>query len=282
MYECIDYKVESSSALITLNRPDRLNALTHRALAELRHALSVAERSRDVTGVIITGAGRGFCAGMDIKTLVSASETGDGDIPALRSRDANTPGDPSMGRDFDSGFGYLMTLRKPIIAAVNGPCAGMGMSLTLFCDLRFASDDAYFVTSFAKRGLIAEHGQSWLLPRLVGPSRALDLLWSSRAVNAREAERIGLVDKVVSAADLIPQAVSYVSTLHDTSAPTSLMVMKRQVYRHMSMSLGQALSESDTLMQESIQRSDAREGAASYVEKRKPNFSRVEGPWGTK
>jgi enoyl-CoA hydratase/carnithine racemase len=278
MYECIEYRVEQASAIITLNRPDRLNALTHRALAELRHALALAEQSPDVTAIIITGAGRGFCAGMDIETLASASETGDIDIPALGKRDRETPGDPTMGADFESGLSYMFTLRKPVIAAVNGPCAGMGMSLALFCDMRFASDDSCFVTSFARRGLVAEHGQSWLLPRIVGPSRALDLLWSSRRIDAREAERIGLVDRTTTRADLIPQALLYVSILQEHSAPISLMVIKRQIYRHLNVSLGEALAESEGLMQESVRRRDAREGAESYVAKRRPQFSRIEVP----
>ena len=282
MYEFLGYQVGNNSAVITLNRPDRLNALTHSMLGELRHALRTAERNEDVTGIVITGAGRGFCSGMDVSTLVTASEAGNTDVPSLGQRDDLTPGDSSMGRDFVSGLAYLMTVRKPIIAAINGACAGLGMSLALFCDLRFASEGAFFVTSFARRGLIAEHGQSWLLPRLVGPSRALDLFWSSRRVDAQEAERIGLIDKIVGPADLIPHALAYISSLHNYSAPMSLMVMKRQVYRHMNMSLGEALSESDALMWESVRRSDAREGAESYLEKRKPNFARVDISYGAK
>lgn len=277
MYESIDYRITKTAALITLNQPSRLNALTHDMLAELRRAFAVAERDRGVTGIILTGAGRGFCAGMDMTTLVLSSQTGETGIPEnTDTPGVNTgPGDASMGRDFASGLAYLMTVRKPIIAAINGPCAGMGMSLALFCDIRFASHDAVFVTSFARRGLIAEHGQSWLLPRIVGPSRALDLLWSSRRVEADEAQRIGLVDKAVASEELIAHAERYIATLNDYCAPLSLMTIKRQVYRHMNMSLGDALAETDALMCESIKHGDASEGAASYLEKRKPIFERV-------
>lgn len=276
MYECLKYRIEQTSALITLNRPDQLNALTHQMLGELGHALAASESDRNVTAIIVTGTGRGFCAGMDISTLVTASETGDTNIPALGTRDAQTPGDASMGRDFASGLAYLMTVRKPIIAAINGACAGMGMSLALFCDLRFASETAFFTTSFASRGLVAEHGQSWILPRVIGPSRALDLLWSSRRVDAQEALRIGLVDRTLPPDELLTRALQYIAALNEYSAPASLMLMKRQVYRHMNMSLGEALSETEKLMRESLTRMDANEGAASFVEKRKPRFSRVD------
>jgi enoyl-CoA hydratase/carnithine racemase len=272
----IDYCVKKSSALITLNRPSELNALTHDMLADFRAAVAAAERNAEVIGIIVTGAGRGFCAGMDISTLVSSSETDPTGPPPPSPDDKTIPGDTSMGNDFASGLAYLMTIRKPVIAAINGPCAGMGMSLALFCDLRFASLDAVFVTSFARRGLTVEHGQSWLLPRIVGPSRALDLLWSSRRVGAQEAQQIGLVDRTVAPDELLTHAQDYIETLRDYSAPHSLMMMKRQVYRHMNASLGQAMSESDALMRETLSRDDAKEGVTSYLEKRKPKFARLD------
>jgi len=180
-----------------------------------------------------------------------------------------------MGEDFTSGFTYLMTIRKPVIAAVNGACAGLGMSIALLCDLRFCADSAKFVTSFSQRGLVAEHGQSWILPRVIGPSRALDLLWSSRRVLADEALQIGLVDRVYGADEVLSRAIEYVQQLADSAAPVSLQVMKRQIYRHMNMSLGDAMAESTQLMDESLLRDDFKEGVASFMEKRPPAFSKI-------
>lgn len=276
MYQQIEYRIEGSSAVVTLNRPVRLNALTAEALGELKDALTAAERDKDVTGVVVTGAGRGFCSGMDISTLLSTSSVDKSGLREETGKEADAPGDRSMGDDFSIGLSYLMTIRKPIIAAINGPCAGMGMSLALFCDLRIASDKAVFVTAFSRRGLVAEHGQSWLLPRVIGPSKALDLLWTSRRVEAPEAKAIGLVDELVTPEELIPYALNYINTLNDYTAPYSLMMMKRQVYRHLNMSLGAALVESDSLIRASIGRTDAQEGVASYLEKRKPKFARID------
>jgi enoyl-CoA hydratase/carnithine racemase len=163
------------------------------------------------------------------------------------------------------------------VAAVNGPCAGLGFAIALLCDLRFASDRAVFTTAFAQRGLIAEHGTSWILPRLVGPSRALDLLWSARRVEADEALRIGLVDRVLPHDALVNEARSYLETLAAKSSPTSIKLMKQQVYRDLMSSLGPAMKEANRMMLESLGREDFREGVTSYLEKRPPRFPRLGG-----
>ncbi len=171
MYQEIALAIDEPVATITLNRPEKLNALTARMLLELKHALAVAERDERVVGIVLTGAGRGFCAGVDMGELQRIQAAGD--IGAMQARtefDDAQPGDPGMGPDYTRGLTYLLTVRKPVIAAVNGPCAGMGFSLALFCDLRFAAEEAVFITAYAQRGLVAEHGTSWLLPRLLGPA----------------------------------------------------------------------------------------------------------------
>jgi enoyl-CoA hydratase/carnithine racemase len=180
-----------------------------------------------------------------------------------------------MGPDFLVTWGYLLTIRKPLIAAVNGPCAGLSFVIALLCDLRFASERARFTTSFSQRGLIAEHGISWVLPRLIGTSRALDLLWSARKIDAAEAERLGVVDRVVAHEALLPEARSYIENLAESCSPTSLMVMKQQVYRHLILPLGEAMEESNRLMTESLARPDFKEGVGSFVEKRPPRFGRI-------
>lgn len=276
MYESITLENVSSTAVLTFNRPASLNAFTYPMMDEFKHALATAEQDNTVTGIVITGAGRGFCAGMDMNALGTLSATGEQEgAESFKEKFKASPGDSSMGEDFTSGFTYLMTIRKPVIAAVNGACAGLGMSIALLCDLRFCADSAKFVTSFSQRGLVAEHGQSWILPRVIGPSRALDLLWSSRRVLADEALQIGLVDRVYGADEVLSRAIEYVQQLADSAAPVSLQVMKRQIYRHMNMSLGDAMAESTQLMDESLLRDDFKEGVASFMEKRAPAFSKI-------
>jgi enoyl-CoA hydratase/carnithine racemase len=274
-YQEILYSVDGPSAVITLNRPDALNALTNNMMTELKHALAAAEQDEQVVGIILTGAGRGFCAGMDMNAL-DAQATG-GDLSAgveVKKLDAD-PGDKSMGENFQVAFPYIMSIRKPIIVALNGACAGLGMSIALLCDMRFSSENGKFVTAFAQRGLIAEHGQSWILPRLIGSARALDLLWSSRKVAAEEAMQMGLVNRIIPQDELLNETKAYIQNLADNCSPTSLMMMKQQVYRHMNAPLGEAMKESNKWMAESLKRQDFKEGVASYLEKRSPAFDKI-------
>jgi len=276
MYRSIQLETVGSAAVITLNRPDSLNAFTYPMIVEFRHALSQAEKDDQVTGIVITGADRGFSAGMDMNALGTLSSGEQAERPNEDLQLSANPGDPEMGDDYISGFTYMMTIRKPIIAAVNGACAGLGLSIALLCDLRFASDNAKFVTAFSQRGLIAEHGQSWILPRVVGPSKALDMLWSSRRVLADEALEMGLIDKILSPDQLLDSALQYIDHLAQTAAPLSLKTMKKQVYRHLSMSLGDAMKESDQLMAASTAHDDFKEGVASFLERRLPDFQQLD------
>jgi len=274
MYEQILYDVTDSAAVITLNRPKQLNAWTDRMGAEVKHAMAQAEADPRVVAIILTGAGRGFCAGADMHLLKSISEGGGAEaIPTELS--AASPGDAAMGEAFRGTYTYLLSIRKPIIAAVNGPVAGMAVPIVACCDLRFAGSAASFTTSFSRRGLIAEWGASWVLPRLIGPAHALDLLYSARKIDAAEAERMGLVNRVVPAAELLAVCRRYVEDLAANCSPTSMMIMKRQVWQHLSVDLGHAEREAVGLMVESFKRPDFREGVTSYLEKRPPRFPRV-------
>ena len=165
MYEHIQYEVTDPVAIITLNRPDTLNAITARMQAELKHALAAAEKDEAVVGIVLTGAGRGFCAGADIGGLQA---TASGDAGGQRREDlsqfAATPGNPDMGDDFTVTFSYIPSLQKPLIAAINGACAGLGFVFACLCDMRFVEKQAKFTSAFVNRGLIAEHGSSWILP----------------------------------------------------------------------------------------------------------------------
>jgi enoyl-CoA hydratase/carnithine racemase len=274
MYEQVRYEIDGSAAVIELSRPDRLNALTHKMLSELRHAIAAAEDDARVVGIVLTGAGRGFSAGMDAQAL-AAGARGEGNLTASDNEYGVEPGDAAMGREFSVTYAYLLKVRKPIIAAINGPVAGLGLAIAALCDLRFASETAVFRTAFAQRGLVAEHGASWILPRLLGPSRALDVLWSPRKIDAKEALALGLVNRVVPGAELLREAKAYIEELAIWSSPASLMEMKQQVYRALQQPLDIAMNEANERMLQSFKRKDFAEGVGSFLENRKPSFPRI-------
>ena len=273
-YQDIIYQVDDPVAVIKFNRPDALNAFTSRMLAEIRHALAAAETDEKVVGIILTGEGRGFCPGMDMNALDAISDGNAGKTDDLAELKAK-PGDPELGDNFQVTYSYLMSIRKPVIAAINGACAGLGLAIASMTDLRIAERSAKFSTAFSQRGLIAEHGISWTLPRLIGSGNALDLLWSARKFTGEEAKEIGLAEKLVEDGESLATAIDYVRNLAASSAPKSLQVMKAQIYRHMNMQLGDAMRETNDWMAASLQRDDFREGVRSFIEKRPPNFERV-------
>ncbi len=262
MDQTVLYEVRGALALITLNRPDRLNALTTPMIAEILSLMRKAEADPAIFAIAVTGAGRGFCAGIDAEQLVVATTN---NIAAVADDDERIPG----------LFVELPSISKPIIAAVNGPAAGAGFILAMMCDLRFVAEGAVMTTVFSKRGLIAEHQSSYILPRLVGLSRALDLLWSSRRVDAAEAYRIGLADRTTPLEGLIPAIEAYVGDMAATVAPRAVTTTKAQVYRHLAVNLETAARETYKLVRTSLSHPDATEGAKSFIERRPPNFA----PW---
>jgi enoyl-CoA hydratase/carnithine racemase len=275
MYEEVLYDVSDPVATITFNRPDRLNALTARTQVELKHALVQAEEDERVVGIVVTGAGRAFSAGADMQALSAIAERAGFEEDASLADLEETIRGRETAREFRVTWSIIPSIRKPVIAAINGPVAGMSFAIATLCDLRFAAEGAVFTTSFSQRGLIAEHGLSWSLARIVGPSKALDLLWTARKFDADEALRIGLVDRVVPAAELLPAARDYVEELARNCSPTSISIMKHQVYLHMMRPLNEAMDESNRLMADSLARPDFKEGVASFLEKRSPDFPRV-------
>lgn len=275
MYEEIIYDVADGVAVITMNRPETLNALTDRTQAEIRHALDQSERTEDTIGTVLTGAGRGFCSGVDMNALGAMSEAGRR-LGAAHADLAADPGNPDNDPNFQIGAAYFLGLRKPLIAAINGACAGLGFSYAVFCDLRFVDRTARFATAFSQRGLIAEHGTSWILPRLIGPANALDILWTGRKFDGEEAGRIGLANRVCDPGECVNDARAYLREIADVAAPNSLMMMKRQIYRHLNAELRPAMEESNAWMDASLARGDFKEGVASFVERRPPKFAPVE------
>jgi enoyl-CoA hydratase/carnithine racemase len=274
-YEEVLYEVDDPVATITLNRPQALNAFTTRMGNELREALGEAERDPRVVGIILTGAGRGFCAGADMNMLSGISRGDDESTSATDSTTSATEvGDAGWGDDLRGTYTYLMSIPKPIIAAINGPIAGMAVPIALACDLRFMARDAVLTVAFSQRGLIGEWGSSWLLPRLVGTGVALDLLFSSRKVDGAECERVGLVNRAVDG-NVVDVARVYIADLAAHCSPTSLAVMKRQVYQQLHAGLGPAEREAQALMVESFGRPDFTEGVQSFLQKRPPAFRRL-------
>jgi len=276
MYAEIRYEVEDPVATITLHRPEKLNALTDRTLQELQHAVASAERDPRVVGIVITGAGRAFCAGVDTQALARIRDAGT--AAAMREEtelERLEVGDPELGEDFRHGWAVLLSVRKPVIAAVNGAAAGLGFSIAMFCDLRFMSENAFFLPSFAQRGLVAEHGTSWVVPRLIGPSKALDVFWSNRRISAAEALELGLANRVFPPEELVERTQEYVRELARASAPYSLMQMKRMVWKHLMLPLGGAMRETVALQEESVKRPDFAEGLAAFQERREPRFARI-------
>ncbi len=274
-YREILYVVEDRVATVTLNRPERLNAWTPVMGEEVRDAMRCAADDDAVRVIVLTGAGRGFCAGADMKTLsaLSAGKAAGAPQAAEVAPAVPPPFDREAPADFATRYSYFPAVPKPILAAVNGPCAGLGLVFALYCDLRFAAPEAEFTTAFARRGLIAEHGISWTLPTLIGLSGALDLLLSARKVDAAEAYRLRLVDRLAEPGALIATVNAYARELADMVSPRSMRVMKRQLWDARSQTLAEAIAVGDREMRASFKSEDFREGVAHFVEKRKPAFS---------
>ena len=247
-----------SVLLLTLNRPDRLNAWNDALEARYFECLDGAEADEEVRAIVVTGAGRGFCAGADMDVLegVDPDDLSIFDRPRPRH--------------------FPMTIRKPLIAAINGAAFGLGLVEALFCDLRFCARSAKLSTVFVRRGLIAEYGSAWILNRLVGQSAALDLLLSGRTVLGEEARELGLVDRVYDDDEVLEAALAYAAELADFCSPTSMAVIKEQLQQGLDWTFPEAIEDAEVKIRESIFRPDLKEGVASYLERRPPAFPPLE------
>lgn len=260
MSDVLGYALSDHVATITLNRPEAMNALTRELYAELERAFIEAHRNPEVRCVVLTGAGRAFCSGDDVKQLMLGEQR---DASSARARDVRPRPTPAAVA--------VLECDKPVIAAVNGPAVGWGMDLALFCDIRIASEKAKFGELFIKRGLVADIGGLWRLPQVVGPSKAAELLFTGNVIDAHEAERIGLVSRVVQHDELLSAAGAMAATIA-ANPPIAMRYMKEGLRRSrladmqaMGAYVGSSLAYLFTT-------EDHREGALSFVEKREPVF----------
>ncbi|SDH01421.1 enoyl-CoA hydratase-related protein [Nonomuraea jiangxiensis] len=254
MEELVLSTVDQGVLTLTFNRPDTLNAWTDAMGRRYFDLLAQAAKDPEVRAVVVTGAGKGFCSGADFKTLAALQEG---------SYDAEPDPRPNT---------FPTTIGKPIIAAVNGACAGLGMVHALMCDLVFTAEDAKWTTAFARRGLIAEYGLSWVLPRVMGQQRAMDVLLSGRVFSGREAYELGLANRAVPGESLLAQAREYARELAEYSSPASMAVIKRQVWQDWETTLREAAGTATKEMIVSFGRPDFTEGVASFLERRPPRF----------
>jgi enoyl-CoA hydratase/carnithine racemase len=256
------FEIVDRVATITLDRPDRMNAWTPLMESELRRLLALASDTDEVRAIVITGAGKGFCAGADMGRL-SGTATGTSASPAALA--------PENDDDLKQRYSYLLAVPKPIIGGINGAVAGVGLCIALYCDLRYMAAGAKMTTAFARRGLIAEHGSAWMLPRLIGPMNAADLLLSGRTIETAEAERLGLV-RMLPAENFREAVQQKASELAKLCSPRSMRVIKQQLaFAHC-----QTLAESTQLANREVAAcrgtEDFKEGIAHFVEKRAPRF----------
>jgi enoyl-CoA hydratase/carnithine racemase len=264
MSEVVLFEVQDDVALLTFNRPERLNAWTPELQRRYFDLLDECAGREDVRVIVLTGAGRGFCAGADMQHLQDVA--GDGG--------ASNGGDGTAS-DFDHDprpVTHALSIPKPVVAAVNGPCAGLGLVHAVMCDIRIAAAGAKFTTAFSRRGLVAEHGIAWMLPRLVGPARALDLLLSGRVLLGAEAAELGLVNRAVEDGTALEEALAYARMLATECSPASMALMKQQVYGDYNRTLQESVEEANRLMAQSFSRSDFAEGVSSFLERRQPQF----------
>ena len=267
------YNVANRVATITLNRPDKLNAWTALMESEVRSHMENAEQDDEVRVIVLTGAGRGFCAGADMSLLSAVAERGVDDRGREQVLRDSANRREGVAPDFQKKYSYFPAIGKPVIAAINGPVVGLGLVIALYCDLRLASESARFSTTFARRGLIAEYGMAWMLPRIVGIANALDLLFSARTIDAAEALRMGLVNRVFPQETFLEKAQESAQELASTVSPRSLRIIKRQVYEAMSQPLAEAFDISVREMMACFRTEDFKEGVAHFVEKRPAAFT---------
>ncbi len=268
----IIYEKSDRIATITFNRPEKMNAWTPKMGEETRDAMMDADRGPNVGAIIVTGAGRAYCAGADMGAL--------SEISAGRASATGAPRASGMEEwlkdkrpDFRNQYAYPLALSKPVIGAINGACVGLGFTTCLYHDIRIASETARMGLIFVQRGLAIEHGSSWMLPRIVGAARAAELAVTGRLVDADEALRIGLVHRVVAPDKLIPTAREVAGHIAHNCSPLGVSEAKRLVWRHLFTDLATAIREDDESMEMMTRSEDFKEGVRAFIEKRPAKYT---------
>ena len=261
---------EEGIATIWLSRPKRMNAWTGRMHTEYRYLLSRAEQDQGVRGIVVTGRGKGFCVGGDSDALPGHIKKGGYDSGT--SDEIEGPG-YGVSDDFDALFAYHYGLSKPIVAAINGPVAGVGLALACFVDIRFAAPGIKLTTAHGKLNLPAEYGLSWVLPRLVGLGRANDLLLTSRVFYSEEAVAMGLVNQLFDSVNIVQQARGYLHEMVRAVSPNSIKQTRWQIYKDLHRDAASSVEDSEKLLQEMMKEQDYQEGVQAFLDKRNPKWS---------
>lgn len=254
------YDVKDQIAVITLNRPERLNALTPAMREGILQAVTAADQDADVRVIVLTGAGRGFCSGGDVKAMNEARATG-----------VVNPLEDKIAPVRDRAVLAMRNANKPVIAAVNGPAAGAGMNIALACDIRIMSTEAKMGQTFSRRGLHPDWGGTYFLPRLIGVAKAAEMIWSGRMVSAQECLELGIVSQLSEPDDLMKDVLAMAHTFAD-GPPVAIRLAKRAMYRNVDSSLEEALEFETFAQNVAAATKDAKEGIAAFVEKREPVF----------
>ena len=265
----IIYEKKDRVATVTMNRPEKMNAWTPKMGAEMRTAMLDAERDPDIGAIIVTGAGRAYCAGADMGAL---SNIAAGNASA---RTAEAPDEwlAAQRVDYRNTYSWPLALNTPVIGAINGACVGLGFTTCLYQDIRIASENARMGLIFVQRGLAIEHGSSWMLPRIIGLARATELALTGRLVDANEALEMGLVNRVVPQDRLMATAREIASGIALKCSPLGVAQAKKMIYQHLFTDLATGVRDDDASMEMMTRSEDFKEGVKAFVEKRAPKFT---------
>lgn len=267
----IIYETSDRIATITMNRPDKSNAWTPRMGNEMKSAMQEADRDDSLRVIIVTGAGKNYCAGADMGSLsniAQGTETPSGERTVREDKSEGT----AMRPDFRGQFSWVLALRKPVIAAINGACVGLGLTKSLYYDVRIASERARLGLIFVQRGLAIEHGSSWMLPRLVGLGKAVEMAVTGRLLDAQEVLAAGLVNRVVPHDQLMSVTREMASEIATKCSPLGVAEAKKMVYTHLFTDLATGMRDDDELMGRMTRSEDFKEGVEAFLQKRPPQF----------
>ncbi len=270
-FDEVIYEKKDRIATVTLNRPEKMNAWTPKMGAEMKTAMLDADRDPAIGAIIVTGAGRAYCAGADMTGLSNIASGRAG----ARGETAASGDDGLAGAraDYRTVYSWPLALNKPVIGAINGACVGLGFTTCLYHDIRIASENARMGFIFVQRGLAIEHGSSWMLPRIIGIARAVELAVTGRLVDAEEAYRIGLVHRVVRATELMDTARTTASQIAEKCSPLGVAQAKKMLYQHLFTDLATGIREDDESMEMMTKSEDFKEGVKAFIEKRAPRFT---------